>query len=253
MPGKLSSAEKNNLSLFLLGLKESFPVAMGYLAVSFALGITAAGAGLNALQGFVMSLLNNASAGEYAAIQVIASGGAYIQIALITLITNLRYLLMSASLSQKISPKTPFFHRFFIAYDITDELFGLMISRPSYLEPAYAYGTFILPLAAWAGGTALGITAGDLLPARALSALGVALFGMFISIIITPAKKNKVIAITVLISFASGALTYYLPAFKKLFDFSGGDGIRIIILTVIIAGAMAFIRPIKEEKEEESL
>ena len=243
-------AEKKK-SVFLAGMRDGIPIGLGYLAVSFALGITAKKIGMTPTQGFFMSLFNNASAGEYAALQVMAEDAAYIQIILITLVTNARYLLMSASLSQKFSPDTKFYHRFLIGFDVTDELFGIMSARPSYLEPAYAYGAFCMALPGWAVGTALGIVAGDILPTRVVTALGVAIFGMFLAIIITPARKNKIIFGLVCVSFIVSALFYYTPAFKNLFSFQGGEGIKIIILTVIIAGAAAFLFPVKDENKGE--
>ena len=111
--------------VFLSGVRDGVPIGLGYLAVAFSLGIAARNAGLNAFQGFLISLLNNASAGEYAAFTVIAADSGFLEMALITLITNARYLLMSCSLSQKFSPDTPLHHRLLVGYDVTDELFGI--------------------------------------------------------------------------------------------------------------------------------
>lgn len=165
--------------VFLAGVRDGVPIGLGYLAVAFSLGIAARNAGLNAFQGFLISLLNNASAGEYAAFTVIAADSGFLEMALITLITNARYLLMSCSLSQKFSPDTPLYHRLLVGYDVTDELFGIAIARPGYLDPFYSYGAFLPAIPGWAIGTALGVTAGSILPARLVSALSVALFGMF--------------------------------------------------------------------------
>lgn len=129
--------------VFLAGVRDGVPIGLGYLAVAFSLGIAARNAGLNAFQGFLISLLNNASAGEYAAFTVIAADSGFLEMALITLITNARYLLMSCSLSQKFSPDTPLYHRLLVGYDVTDELFGIAIARPGYLDPFYSYGAFL--------------------------------------------------------------------------------------------------------------
>ena len=125
--------------VFLAGVRDGVPIGLGYLAVAFSLGIAARNAGLNAFQGFLISLLNNASAGEYAAFTVIAADSGFLEMALITLITNARYLLMSCSLSQKFSPDTPLYHRLLVGYDVTDELFGIAIARPGYLDPAVSF------------------------------------------------------------------------------------------------------------------
>ena len=161
--------DKFSRKVFCDGMRDGFPIALGYFAVSFSLGIAARGAGFTPMQGFLASLLNNASAGEYAAFTLIAAQASYLEVAIITLIANARYLLMSCALAQKFSPDTPFFHRLIIGYDVTDELFGITIARPGILNPYYTYGAILLAAPAWAGGTACGILAGNALPLRAVS------------------------------------------------------------------------------------
>lgn len=226
------------------GFRDGIPIGLGYLAVSFSLGVAARNAGLSAFQGFLVSLLNNASAGEYAGFTVIAANGAYFEIFLMTLIANARYLLMSCALSQKFSPDTPLIHRILVGYDVTDEIFGITIARPGMLDPFYSYGAILIAAPAWAGGTALGVIAGNLLPVRAVSALSVALFGMFLAVIIPPARKNRVIALFVLISFAASFAATYLPLISRL-----SDGTRTIILTVLISAVAAILFPVNEEEE----
>ena len=248
-----SSSETSRLSgrpawafdrrIFLNGMRDGVPIALGYFAVSFSLGIAARNAGLTPLQGFFASLLNNASAGEYAAFTLIAANATLFQVALITLIANARYLLMSCALAQRFAPGTPFFHRLIIAYDVTDELFGITIS----LNPFYTYGAILLAAPAWAFGTAFGIMAGNALPLRAVSALSVALYGMFLAIIIPPARKNKVVAVLIVISFALSFFGSYVPGISAL-----SDGTRTILLTVLISAAAAILFPVKNTQEEES-
>ena len=218
--------------VFLSGVRDGVPIGLGYLAVAFSLGIAARNAGLNAFQGFLISLLNNASAGEYAAFTVIAADSGFLEMALITLITNARYLLMSCSLSQKFSPDTPLYHRLLVGYDVTDELFGIAIA-------------FLPAIPGWAIGTALGVTAGSVLPARLVSALSVALFGMFLAIIIPPSRKNPVVLGCVAVSFAASWLCSVLPLTKAL-----SEGTRTILLTVVIASAAALFFPVKDEPEQ---
>lgn len=225
------------------GFRDGIPIGLGYLAVSFSLGVAARNAGLNAFQGFLVSLLNNASAGEYAGFTVIAANGAYFEIFLMTLIANARYLLMSCALSQKFSPDTSLLHRILVGYDVTDEIFGITIARPGMLDPFYCYGAILIAAPCWAGGTALGIIAGNLLPARAVSALSVALFGMFLAVIIPPAHKNRIVAVFVLISFAASLASTCLPLISQL-----SDGTRTIILTVLISGIAAALFPVSEEE-----
>lgn len=229
--------------VFCEGMRDGVPIALGYFAVSFSLGIAARKAGLTPVQGFFASLLNNASAGEYAAFALIASGATYLEVAIITLIANARYLLMSCALAQRFAPGTPFFHRLIIGYDVTDELFGITIARPGWLNPFYTYGAIALAAPAWAAGTACGIIAGNLLPLRAVSALSVALYGMFLAIIIPPARKSKVVAALVAISFALSFVCTYLPGISAL-----SDGTRTIPLTVAISCAAAILFPVKQEE-----
>jgi predicted branched-subunit amino acid permease len=231
--------------VFCEGIRDGVPIALGYFAVSFSLGIAARKAGFTPFQGFLASLLNNASAGEYAAFALIMSGASYFQVAVITLIANARYLLMSCALAQRFAPGTPFWHRLVIGYDVTDELFGITIARPGSLNPCYTYGAILLAAPAWASGTALGIVAGNLLPLRAVSALSVALYGMFLAIIIPPARKDKVVAVLVAISFALSFACNYLPGILAL-----SDGTRTILLTVLISSVAAVLFPVKDQEAE---
>ena len=223
------------------GFRDGLPIGAGYFVVSFTLGITAKHAGLTPFQGFITSFFNNASAGEYAAFTVIAADAPYIEMALITLVANARYLLMSAVLSQKFSPNTPFYHRIFVGFDVTDEIFGISVARKGRLNPFYNYGAMLTALPGWSIGTALGIVAGNALPASAVSSLSVALYGMFLAIIIPPARKDKIICSAVSASFVmSFFTTNFFPEISA--------GMRTIILTILIAGAAAILHPVDEEK-----
>ncbi len=227
--------------LFARGMRDGIPVGLGYLAVGFSLGITAKAAGLDALQGFFASLFTIASAGEYAGFRVIAAQGAYLEMALVILVANCRYLLMSCALSQRVRPGTGSLDRLGMGMFITDELFALNIAGEGPAEPLYAYGAALTSVLPWAAGTALGIVSGSLLPAAIVNALSVALYGMFLAIIIPPARKNRVILGTVLISFLISFLWSRIPFFASV-----GEGFRIILLTAVIAGAAAVLFPVKE-------
>ncbi len=231
-----------NRQALLEGFRDGTPIGLGYLVVGFSLGIVAKSVGLNPLQGFILSLLNNASAGEYAAFVVIGSDAPYFEIALMTLVANARYVLMSAVLSQKFSPDTPFYHRIFVGFDVTDEIFGISVARSGrWLNPFYNYGAMLMALPGWSLGTAFGIIAGNILPTTVVSALSVALYGMFIAIIIPPAHKDKIIGGAVVISFL---MSFLAESFFP--DISAGN--RTIILTILIAGAAAIFYPVPEEK-----
>lgn len=175
---------------FRKGIKDSIPVGMGYFAVSFSLGIIAKNVGLSPIQGFLTSLFINASAGEYAVFLMISTHGTFFQMVIMTLVSNARYFLMSFALSQKIEEKTSLFHRMCIGFDLTDELFGLAINHEGKVNHNYIYGTYLVALPCWAFGTALGIVAGNSLPTKIVASLSVALYGMFLAIIIPQAKRS---------------------------------------------------------------
>lgn len=239
-----SLKHKVNRYAFKSGVIDGFPIGLGYFAVSFSLGIAAKNAGLTPFQGFIASLLCNASAGEYAGFTTIAAAASYIEIAVITLIANARYLLMSCAMSQKLDPEMPFFHRFFLSFDITDELFAINIAKPGYINPVYTYGAMLPSMACWATGTALGTIAGNLLPLRLVSAFSVALYGMFLAVIIPPSRKSKVLCGIILLCFACSYAASVLPYISAL-----SDGTRTIILTVALSAAAAVIFPENTDEE----
>lgn len=237
-------SRQENMRCYRAGMRDGLPIALGYFAVAFTLGIAAKNAGFSALQALVASLTNNASAGEYAAFSLIAAGAGYLEVAVMTLVANARYLLMSCSLSQKLSPETPLRHRLLIGYDVTDEIFGISIARPGYLNPWYTYGAMTVAIPGWGSGTFLGVVMGNILPLRAVSALSVGLYGMFLAIIIPPARKNRVILALVAISFVASFAASRLAVFAGI-----SSGVKTIVLTVVIALAAAVLFPVKEEED----
>lgn len=228
------------------GLRDGVPIGLGYFAVAFTLGIVAKKAGLTAMQTFLATALTNASAGGYAGFTAIAENAGYIDMALTMLIVNARYLLMSAALSQKLSPDTPIAHRMLVAFDVTDEIFGISVAVKGTLNPYYNYGAMSVAIPGWATGAALGVLMGNILPQSIVSALSVGLYGMFLAIIIPPARKNKVIAGVVIISMILSLLFTKIPFISGL-----SSGIRVIILTVVIALAAAVLFPVKEDENEQ--
>lgn len=234
-----------NKNAFFNGIRDGFPIALGYFAVAFSLGIVAKKAGLNPFQGFLSSMLNHASAGEYAEFTVIIANAPYFEMAFVILVTNIRYMLMSCALSQKFDPGTSLFHRLLVGFGITDEIFGISIGRAGALNPYYNYGAMAIALPGWSLGTALGIVAGNILPVSLVSALSVALYGMFVAIIIPVSKTNKIVGGVVIVSF----LASYLVSRISLFD-TLSDSMKISLLTVLIAGLAAFFFPVKEDADK---
>ena len=230
---------QKNKYYYLKGIKNGMPICLGYLAVSFTLGITARNAGMTAWQAMLTSLACNASAGQYAGFTVIAAGGTYFEMVLMELVANARYLLMSCSLSQKFSSETGLLHRLLVGFDVTDEIFGVAVSEPGILNPFYNYGMMTVAIPGWSLGTFFGVILGYILPANIVSALSVGLYGMFLAIIIPPARKDKVVAVLVAISFVLSFACNYLPGVSIL-----SDGTRTILLSVLFSSAAAVLFPV---------
>ena len=223
----------NHKTAFRQGMTDGIPIALGYMAVSFTFGIMAKNAGLTAFQAVLLSLTN-------AGLGIITASASYIEMAFTQLIINLRYCLMSCALSQKLDQRTPFFHRFFIAYGNTDEIFGVCSCKEGKLHPFYSYGVIAVASPGWAFGTFLGVISGSILPGRVLSALGVALYGMFIAVIVPPSKSSRIIAGVVLVSMAASLIFTWLPLLNQI-----SSGFRIILLTLLIAGGAAALFPVR--------
>lgn len=234
----------NKKQIILKGMRDGLPIGLGYFAVSFSLGIIAKKANLTMLGGFICSLFTRASAGEYGAYTLMCADATYVEIIIMSLVTNLRYLLMSTALTQKFNPKTGLLQRILVSTCITDEIFGISIAYDGYLDPIYTYAATLVAGPMWAAGTAMGIFAGSVLPLRAVSALSVALYGMFIAIIIPPAKKDKVVLISIIASFLLSYLCSITPALSAL-----SSGTKTIILTIAISAIVAIVKPIKIDDE----
>lgn len=217
------------------------PIALGYFAVAFTLGIAAKNAGFTAVQALVESLTNNASAGEYAVFSLAAAGAGYWEVAVMTLVANARYLLMSCSLSQKLDPAVSLGHRMLLAFDVTDEIFGVSIAYPGRLNPWYTYGAVSVAIPGWGLGTFFGVIAGSALPARLVSALSVGLYGMFLAIIVPPARKSRVVLALVLLSFAASFLAARWSALAGV-----SSGIKTIVLTVVLSLGAALLFPVED-------
>lgn len=235
--------QQNDRISFLKGMRDGVPIALGYFAVAFTLGITAGKAGMNALQSSLMSALMLASAGEFAAISMIGSGAGVMEMIVTTVVINMRYLLMSSALSQKVQPNRPFLHRIFMSYAVTDEIFGISMTVPGKLNPFYQYGAASVAGPGWAIGTFLGTVVGMVLPAPVMSAMSVAIYGMFLAVVIPPARKNKIIAAVVVISMLVSFLFQSIPGLKNI-----SSGFQIILLTVLISAAAAILFPVQEEQ-----
>ena len=235
----------NRREHFKTGMRDGIPVALGYLAVSFTFGIAAKKIGLTAFQSGLMSVTNLTSAGQFAALGIIAASAGYIELAMTQFIINLRYCLMSCALSQKLGGDTGGFHRLFMAFGISDEIFALSVSVKGNLSPFYTYGIMSLSIPSWTLGTVLGIILGNAMPMNLLSAFSVALYGMFIAIIMPEGKKNRIVAFLIPISMFASSVFNITPILKEI-----SSGFKIILLTVLISGLAAVFFPVKEDKHE---
>ena len=227
---------------FFRGVRTGVPIALGYLAVGFTLGITAKNAGLTAFQSGLTSLLVSASAGQYAAFTMMAAQSGYLEIAIMEAVTNARYILMSCALSQKLPETTKTWHRLTMGFAVTDEIFGMAIAEEDKLNPYYYFGMMAIAVPLWALGTFLGTSVGNVLPGSVVSALSVGLYGMFLAVIIPASKKNKIILGVVVVSMAASFALEVLPWFAAI-----ASGTRTILLTVVIASIAAVLFPVKEE------
>ena len=230
---------------FLRGMSHGIPICLGYISVSFGFGILSVNkAGLSAFMASVISASNLTSAGQKAGIDVIAAGGTIIEMILLQLTINIRYSLMALSLSQKLDKRFSTPHRLLASYGITDEIFAVCSAQKNPITPAYMYGMILVAAVGWIAGTAMGAAAGNLLPASVSTAMEIVLYGMFIAIIIPPAKKQPSVLFVVIMAAAlSVVFKYALPAVS--------EGFAIIISAIAASAAAALIFPIKDEEEAE--
>ena len=234
-----------NRKILIEGMKHGIPIGLGYFAVGFSLGVFGKDVGISPLQALVSSLLTNASAGQYANYALIRAGATAFEIAAVAFIANIRYLLMSTALAQRLSPDTPYHHRFILGNYVTDELFAVSIMRDGPVNPYFTYGAILIASPLWAIGATLGVVSGDILPANISTALSVALYGMFLAIIIPAAKKNRVVAGAVVLSFLLSYLLTKLPIAASL-----SEGTRVILLTIGISSLFAILFPVGNDGED---
>lgn len=228
---------------FARGVTNGIPIALGYFSVSFGFGISAVKLGISALNAFIISLTNLTSAGQLMGITIIAAGGTLLEMATTQLVINLRYSLMAITLSQKLSDKFNTFHRMVAAFGITDEIFAVAVSQHGKIDPSYMYGLISVASLGWTGGTIAGSIANMLLPEKLAIAMGIMLYGMFIAIIVPPARKSGKVLTVVLIAAAISTCFYYLvPAIPS--------GFAIIISAVVASVIGAILFPVEEEKTE---
>lgn len=229
---------------FIRGIKKGFPICLGYIPVSFTFGLIAVKMGFNPLEATIISMTNMASAGQFAGIRLIEGGAPYIELVITTFVINLRYMLMSLSLSQKVASDMPFYKRAVMAFCITDEVFALAAMEKDDVSFPFFGGLMTTPIAGWTLGTFLGAVASSLLSPMLQGCFGIALYCMFIAIIIPPARKGRKVAIAVVVSALLSCLFKYVPGINVLSK-SGGGGWAIIVAAILGAAICASIKEIK--------
>lgn len=233
---------------YTYGLKRGLPIALGYLSVSFGFGISAVEKGLSPIQAILISLTNLTSAGQVAGVSVMVALGTVLEMIIAQFIINLRYSLMGIALTQKLDKSFSFYHRFLVAFGITDEVFVMAASEKEKITPRYMYGLITLPIIGWTLGTALGAYSGALLPDGVRAALGLAIYSMFVAIIVPPARDSRPVMYAIIIASLMSCLIFYVPWLSDHIS----SGFSVIICAVVASALMAWLRPVKEEEVSEN-
>ena len=228
---------------FSKGIVDGLPICIGYFSVAFAFGIFAVGGGLTSIQALLISMTNVTSAGQLAAVPIIAGGGTLLELTATQIVINLRYALMSISLSQKFDKTVTLPHRFAIAFVNTDEVFAVATSKKGSVNKFYMYGLILTPFLGWSSGTIFGAIAGDILPAIVTNSLNIAIYGMFIAIVVPEIKISRSVLSCVLIAIALSCAFYFIPMLSKV-----PSGFSIIICALVAATVMAIVSPINIEE-----
>lgn len=231
---------------FFKGAGDGLPIALGYLPVSFGFGIAAVSCGIDPLAAVIISLTNLTSVGQVAGISIIAAEGAYIEMILTQLIINMRYALMSLSLSQKLDDSFRIPHRLAVSYGVTDEIFAVASGKSGMVSPSYMAGLIAIPAACWVGGTLLGAFAGGILPEILKSALGILIYGMFIAIFVPASVKSKGVLVCTAAAVAVSLCIWFIPIFSFI-----SEGFSVIICAVGASALAAWLFPVNDESGED--
>ena len=229
------------------GLRDGTPIGLGYLSVSFGFGISSVSLGLSWSATTLISLVNLTSAGQVAGVAIIAALGSFGEMALAQLVINIRYLLMSISLAQRLDDRFTLPHRFFVSYGITDEIFAVASSKADVVGARYMYGLILPPVMGWTLGTLLGGVAGEILPAAVNAAMGIAIYAMFVAIVIPQARADRGVLLCAALAAALSCCMRYVPALSGV-----SSGFAVIICAVLAAAAAAILFPVADGMEQEA-
>ena len=234
-----------NWNAYRTGVKRGLPVGVGYFSVSFGFGAMAAAQGIKALDAALISITNLTSAGQFAGLTLIVAAAGVWELILTMLVINSRYALMSLALSQRMGQKIGILSRLFIAFFNTDEIFALAMAEKEPLTVPFLLGLGLTPIIGWTSGTLLGALAGSVLPVSLRTALGVMLYGMFIAIVVPPAREEKPVLVAAVLALCGSCLLRWMPVLNRI-----SAGVAIVICTVAAAGICAWLFPVEEEAEE---
>ncbi len=227
---------------FRQGMRDGIPIALGYLSVSFTFGLMAVSVGMSWWQALLISVTNLTSAGQFAGLDIMVAGGGLMEMALTEFVINLRYALMSLSLSQKVDKTVDFWNRLAVSFGVTDEIFAVAMSRPGEVGRSYLYGLIVVPYLGWQLGTLAGALIGNVLPELVGNALGIAIYGMFLAIIIPQAREDSACLKVILLAVVLSCCFRWLPVLNRL-----SSGFVIIICAVAASAVGAWLYPIQEE------
>lgn len=244
-----ATTAKEEKMRFKYGCRDGVPIMLGYFTVSFTFGVSCIAKGFAWWMPLLCSLTNYTGTGQFAGMDLIASAGSVAELIATMLVINARYALMGVSLSQKLDPKTTLWQRLLIAFGLTDENYAVSMRQPRDVSFEYFLGVSTTAFAGWVGGTLLGALAGNVLPDSLLSAFGIALYAMFIAIVVPPCRTSKAIASVVLAAIALSCVFYYVPVLNTL---SSGWSIIICGIASALLGAIFFpIRP-KDDADKDA-
>ncbi len=233
---------------FVCGLRDGIPIGLGYVSVAFTFGIMAVMGGLPVWAALLISMTNVTSAGQFAGLNLMLAGGSYFEVAATQLVINMRYALMSVSVSQKLKDGVNTLNRMGIAFGVTDEIFAVATTKPNSVGPRYMYGLIAVPYIGWSLGTLLGAVSGMILPESIRSALGIAIYGMFIAIVVPPSRDSRAVLVVTIAAALLSSAFYWVPLMNNI-----SSGFAIIICTVVCAGAAALLAPIPSDGAEEDI
>ena len=233
-----------NWNTYRTGVRKGLPVGVGYFSVSFGFGALTAAQGIRTLDAALISATNLTSAGQFAGLTLILASVGLWELILTQLVINSRYALMSLALSQRMGKRIGFLPRLIIAFFNTDEIFALAMAEKEPLSTSFMLGLGLTPILGWIGGTLCGALAGSVLPPAIRTALGVMLYGMFIAIVVPPAKEKKPVLIAALLALAASCLMRWMPVLNRI-----SAGVAIVICTVVAAAVCAWLFPVEEEEQ----